>query len=172
MQALFTCPTGQQLQVRRSCPHAKASRPPVYQARHTRHAAGSQQRLSQRQLTVTCAAAEEDAASLPTEDDAEPLSAQAPPKIRIMLKSYDKTLISESGTTIVDSAKATGWWHAARYHVDCCGVPLTQLMGLLALKTADLTCLRVAGLACSCWGWFRTVCSWMWSSFRTCRQLA
>ena len=110
MQAVFTCPTGR-LHLRRSCPHAKASRPPVCQALHTRHAASSQQRLSQRQLTVTCAAAEDDAEPLPTEDDAGNLPAQAPPKIRIKLKSYDKTLISESGTTIVDSAKATGGCH-------------------------------------------------------------
>ena len=89
------------------------------QALHTRHAASSQQRLSQRQLTVTCAAAEDDAAPLPTEDDAENLPGQAPPKIRIKLKSYDKTLISESGTTIVDSAKATGRWHAALWICWC-----------------------------------------------------
>ena len=147
MQALVTCPTSQ-LQLRRSCPHAKASRPPVCQALHTRHAASSQQRLSQRQLTVTCAAAGDDAEPLPAEDEDESLPAQAPPKIRIKLKSYDKTLISESGTTIVDSAKATGRWRAAIDCVDCCGVPLTQR--LLAPKTADLTCLGEAGLACSC----------------------
>ena len=153
MQALFTCPTGQ-LQLRRSCPNAKASRPPVCQALHTRHAATSQQRLSQRQLTITCAAAGDHAELLPAGDDNESLPAQAPPKIRIKLKSYDKTLISESGTTIVDSAKATGGWRFAYHHVDCCGVPLTQLMGLPAPKFADLTCLGLAGLACSCQaGW-------------------